>query len=195
VGATRRFLGCCVKGFSDSLFSSFSNSPRFPSTLPELAVWEALGIGVWGGVVSGRGSVDGCAECAAVTDGTDPRVGVGLLTTPAGVCCEDCVATEQAELERAGLAGGIGPVFVVGKPCVLTGDGTCADVDKGVAFAAGVLGLAVLWPTEVGPVYTCPSSPGAKERVEQKPSEELMINVNPSVDLYSVRVGATTRFC
>ena len=181
----RRFFVCWAVVCSTSLFSSFSNSPRFPKTLPLVVVLcGALEIGVCGGVVSGRGSVDGCAECVAVTDGTVPRVGVGLFTIPAGVCCEeDCVATEQVELERAGLAGGTGPMLVVDVLFVLIGDGTCVGVGKGVTFAAGVLGLAVLWPTDVDPAYGCPNSPGANERVEQNPSEELMINVNPSVDL------------
>jgi hypothetical protein len=109
--------------------------------------------------------------------------------TPAGVCCEDCVATEQAELERAGLAGGTGPVLCVDELFVLIGDGTCIGVDIGVAFAAGVLGLAVFWLTEVDPVYSCPNSPGANDRVEQNPSEELMINVSPSVDLWFISIG------
>lgn len=44
---------------------------------------------------------------AAVTSGTAPKVGVGLLTTPAVDCwVEDCVVIEHAEFERAGLAGG-----------------------------------------------------------------------------------------
>lgn len=36
-------------------------------------------------------------------------------------------------------------------------------------------------------MYVWPNSPGANESVEQKPSEELMINVNPSADLLCVR--------
>ena len=32
-------------------------------------------------------------------------------------------------------------------------------------------------------MYTCPSSPGLNVRLEQKPSEELMSNVRPSLDL------------
>ena len=32
-------------------------------------------------------------------------------------------------------------------------------------------------------VYGCPSSPGANERVEQNPSDELMSKVKPSLDL------------
>lgn len=33
------------------------------------------------------------------------------------------------------------------------------------------------------PVYRSPSSPGAKARFEQNPSEELMMRVKPSLDL------------
>ena len=85
-------------------------------------------------------------------------------------------------MERAGLAGGTGPVVAVDATFVLTGDGTCVEVGS-VVVAAGVLGFAVLWPTEVGPACGCPNSPGANEREEQKPSEELISSVRPSVDL------------
>ena len=114
-------------------------------------------------------------------------MGVGLLTTLAGACCAgDCVATEQAELERAGLAGGTGPVGAVDAGVVLTGGETCVEVGKDVVFEAGVLAFAVLWLIETGPVCGWPSSPGAKERVEQKPSEELINSVKPSTDLLLV---------
>lgn len=58
-------------------------------------------MGVCGGVVSG--SVGGWAEWVAVTSGTDPSVGVGLLMS---LELPDCVVTEETELDRAGLAGG-----------------------------------------------------------------------------------------
>ena len=165
VGATRRLLGgCCDAVFGSSLPSSLSDSlaglaSRLPSTLAPAVVDPFCGapeIGVCGGVVSG--SVGGCAECVAVTDGTVPSVGVGLFTTPAGVgCVEGCVATEQAEFDRAGLTGGTGPVLFEGVWLVLTGDGTCGDagcvgVNRGVTFVAGVLGFAILCATEVAPV-------------------------------------------
>jgi hypothetical protein len=35
-------------------------------------------------------------------------------------------------------------------------------------------------------VYTWPSSPDAKVRVEQNPSEEVISNVRPSMDLRTV---------
>lgn len=132
----------------------------------------------------GRGSVAGCAECAAVTEGTVPSVGVGLLTTLEGVCCAGgCVATEQVELERAGLAGGTGPVGAVDAGFVLIGDGTWVEAGKDTTFGEEVFAFAAVWLTEVGPACGWPNSPGAKERVEQNPSEELMSNVNPSTDL------------
>lgn len=66
---------------------------------------ETADMGVCGGVDSG--SVGGCDELVAVTSGTEPRVGVGLLTTDPVVCCAGgCVVTDDTEFERAGLAGG-----------------------------------------------------------------------------------------
>jgi hypothetical protein len=86
VGAIRRFFGCWTGVVSGPLLSSFSDSlvfraSRFPRTLTVVLAppCEAVGNGVCGGVV--RGSAEGCAECAAVTKGTEPRVGVGLFTT------------------------------------------------------------------------------------------------------------------
>lgn len=109
----------------------------------------AVGSGVCGGVVSG--SAEGCAECVAVTSGTDPRVGVGLLTT-APVCWLGWVATEEAEFERAGLAGGAEALLLAGAWVALTGDGgTCVGVGRGVTLAGGVLELAV-WAGPVCPV-------------------------------------------
>lgn len=66
---------------------------------------DTADMGVCGGVLKGR--VWGWDEFVAVTSGTAPKVGVGLLTTFAVDCwVEDCVATEHAEFERTGLAGG-----------------------------------------------------------------------------------------
>lgn len=74
-----------------------------PRTLP--VIEEAVfGKGVCGGVVRGR--PEGCEECVAVTEGTEPRVGVGLFITAAACCVDDCVPTEPTELDLAGLAGG-----------------------------------------------------------------------------------------
>lgn len=96
------------------------------------------------------GSVEGCAECVAVTSGTEPKVGVGLLTT-APVCWLGWVATEEAEFERAGLAGGTCAVLgaevlllLAGAWVVLTGEGgICVGVGRGVTLAEGVLELVV----------------------------------------------------
>jgi len=46
-----------------------------------VALCETPDMGVCGGVVKGR--VGGWAEFAAVTSGTEPRVGVGLFMTDA----------------------------------------------------------------------------------------------------------------
>lgn len=62
-------------------------------------------MGVCGGV--DRGREGGCEELVAVTSGTEPRVGVGLFTTDPVACWTGgCVATDDTEFERAGLAGG-----------------------------------------------------------------------------------------
>jgi hypothetical protein len=164
IGAIRRFFGCCVAvAESEPLLSSFSDSlvagaSRLPSTLPIDGV-AALGRGVCGGVVRGR--PEGCAECVAVTEGTEPSVGVGLLMTVADCWVDDCVATEPAELDRAGLAGGTWPLLAAGKPPLLTGawvaligDGTCVGVGKGVILVEGVLELSGFKPVDVAPVYT-----------------------------------------
>lgn len=76
-----------------------------------------------------------------------------------------------------------GPPLLAGTWLVLTGDGTCVRVGRGVIFADDVPELAGCCAADVDPVYGCPNSPGANERVEQKPSEELMTKVNPSLDL------------
>lgn len=84
---------------------------RLPSTLPltELAaLCDAPDIGVCGGVVNGGGP-----EFVAVTDGTEPRMGVGLFTTVEG----DGLPTPNEALERGvtdsgGLAGRLGTVAV-----------------------------------------------------------------------------------
>lgn len=97
---------------------------------------------------------------------------------------------EEVELVRAGLAGGawvLGPeaLLVAGVWLALMGDfGTCVGVGSGVAWAEGVVELLA---SPVCPVYGCPSSPGANDNAEQKPSEELMIKVKPSLDLYLFR--------
>ncbi len=81
-------------------------------------------IGVCGGVVSG--SPTGGAEFVAVTSGTWPRVGVGLLPTEF-VCTEAKVAIEDCEFDLAGLPGRTENIGA-GEGC--EGGGT-----TGVAFA------------------------------------------------------------
>ena len=46
------------------------------------------------------------------------------------------------------------------------------------AAGTGVLALAEVR----SPVYTCPSSPGVNDSVEQKPSEDDISSVRPSLD-------------
>lgn len=144
VGATRRFFGCSA---SCPLLSSFSVSlagraSRLPRTLPLTEfgpLCDTVDIGVWGGVLNGRAG--GWEELAAVTSGTAPKVGVGLLTT-AGCWAEDWVVIEHAELERAGLAGGgwlavDGAVLVLAAWLVLIGEiaGAGVATDDAVELA------------------------------------------------------------
>ena len=102
VGAILLFFGIAVSSFSDSLVS------LFPSTLPltEPGLLTTPAMGVCGGVVHGRPLND---RFVAATLGTALRVGVGLFTTR-----DDCVAIEDAELDRVGLGGGRGAGEAVG---------------------------------------------------------------------------------
>ena len=181
VGAILLFFGTVVaSSFSDSLVS------LFPSTLPvtELGLLLTIpDIGVCGGVVHGKLLKAGFV---AATLGTLPKVGVGLL-----IIWDDCVAIEDVELDLVGLGGGNGAGDAEGARIGVV----CLSKDAGAETAVGV-GIGVGWADDavdmagdgcaaVGtwPVYTCPSSPGLKVRFEQKPSEELMSNVRPSLDL------------
>ena len=76
---------------------------RFPSTLPLTELGRLLIIpdGVCGGVVQGKPLND---EFGAVTLGTFPSVGVGLLPT----ICDDCVTIDEVEFDLVGLGGGKG---------------------------------------------------------------------------------------
>lgn len=138
--------------------------------------------------------------------GTFPDTSGGLeITVPcAGVAYEDWVAMEDVEFERvgedcrtvgpSGAAGGDAAVDKLEEVrwwwllVLVKGDGG-AMVEVGVAIGVFcVEDTAVPLTTgcfAVGtsPVYICPSSPAAKVRVEQKPSDELMSNVRPSLDL------------
>ena len=74
-----------------------------------------------------------------------------------------------------------------------------ADPAVGVACGVDVAELAMVTeigvgvcPETAGTVcwYVLPSSPGAKVRAEQKPSEDVMISVRPSLDqVKSVKVA------
>ena len=94
-------------------------------------------------------------------------------------------------MDLVGLGGGNGAGDAEG---ARTGIG-CFSKDGGAVAAVGV-GTGVGWADDtvdkagdgwaaVGtcPVYICPSSPGLKVRFEQKPSDELMSKVRPSLDL------------
>lgn len=87
------------------------------------ALWETMDIGVCGGVVAGR------LEFVAVTDGTAPIVGVGLLTTP-----EDVVPANEM-VEPAGLDGmtGLGAFIGAGE-----GFGKAGDVEMVEGGGIGV---------------------------------------------------------
>lgn len=64
---------------------------------------------------------------------------------------------------------------------------TEVGVGSGVVWAeATVLLMVGCLAVGVSPVYTCPSSPGVKVRVEQNPSDEVISNVRPSMDLRTV---------
>ena len=120
VGAIRRFLGP-GSSRSDSLVS------RLPSTLPVTDDGRLItpDIGVSGGVDHGCPPND---ELDAVTLGTLPIIGVGLLTTG----CEASVAIEDIELDLAGLWGGGGA-----GDCMRTGVGGFSN-ERGADGAVGV---------------------------------------------------------
>ena len=87
-----------------------------------VALCETPDIGVCGGVVAGKD------EFVAVTEGTEPNVGVGLLITP-----DELVAAWPADIdadEGEGLAGGTGP-----EPFADTGVGFVDDGDADVIGA------------------------------------------------------------
>lgn len=116
-------------------------------------------MGVCGGV--GWGRLTGCEELAAVTIGTWPRVGVGLLVT-AGVCTDDMVAIEDWELDRAGLPGRTVKKGAAGEGrdgrtagggLVRDGEAALIGVGTGVLFEDEVDRRAGLWRVGCGPEY------------------------------------------
>lgn len=153
---------------------------RFPKTLPLMelvALWDDMGVS--GGVLKGW------LEFVAVTEGTVPRIGVGLFTTLAALeVAEEGVAGPELAA-RAGTAVGVG----AGVP-IAANEALPAEFLRGeVKIGDCTVGAFEDTPTldEIGCgfsiVYTWPSSPGEKESDEQNPSEELIIRVSPSCDL------------
>jgi len=143
-------------------------------------------------------------EFAAAMLGTWPEIKGGLLSTVPTGAMEDCVTIEEAELDLAGdagrgvtnaAAGGDGAVSALTESrcrcCVPLGKGdggANADVGVGIGVfcddrAAGPAPACLGGP--ISPVYTCPSSPGRKDNVEQNPSDDEISSVNPSLDLSS----------
>jgi hypothetical protein len=121
--------------------------------------------------------------------------------TPVGAE-EDCVITDEVELDRAGEDG-----RTLTKDAAAGGDGAVRELaesrcrwwlpfgkgDGGAKTDVGV-GTGVFWAEETAvpavalggpssPLYTSPSSPGKKDSVEQNPSDEEISNVEPSLDL------------
>lgn len=152
---------------------------------------------------------------AAAILGTDDIAGVGafmLLWSPAPGAKDEAVAMLETELLLVGLPGlaGTNELGEAGKPA----DG-CLCIGGAVAVAVAdmlpVVGVGVgvelfdAWPPVVliaagvccgrlwtanGPVYFSPSSPGANVTDEQKPSEEVISSIEPSLDqVISVKVA------
>lgn len=98
------FCVVVLSSFSDSLAALASLLPRILPLTELVALWVYPDMGVCGGVVVGKPTE---AELVAATLGTLPNVGVGLvMMIPLAVCnCEDCVAMDEAELDRVGLGG------------------------------------------------------------------------------------------
>ena len=152
-------------------------------------------------------------------DGMEPIDGVGLFITCSafwsGAFAKlDSVPTLEIDILRAGEAGraagvkGEGEGFGLvcgglldgcrGKDGTAGGGATVAEAAVGVAW--GVVAAEFAFATDIG-VGVClafaeggwcvvPSSPGANVRAEQKPSEELMSSVWPSLDhVRSVKVA------
>lgn len=124
--------------------------------------------------------------------------------SPAPGANEDAVAILETELLRVGLPGlaGTNELGDAGNPaegCLVIG-GAVAVTAVGILEVVGV-GVGVEWleardaavsiegvgacrdSFAVGPVYFSPSSPAAKVKDEQNPSEEVISNVDPSLDL------------
>lgn len=97
-------------------------------------------------------------------------MGVGLLTTSFSLLPDrPTLCRAGVELDVLGTAGDAGCAgFGLGEACVVD----CASAP--VACPCGAVADGT---------YGWPNSPAENARVEQKPSEELMMRVSPSVDL------------
>jgi hypothetical protein len=117
VGAILRFFGA----EEPSSFSDSDSPTRFPSTEE----------GVSGGVVRGRAA--GAAELTAVTRGTAPKMGVGLLFT-----VEAIVAIEDVLFDLVGLPArpeGTPVLDEIGKTLLKDGEVAIVGVGNGVELA------------------------------------------------------------
>jgi hypothetical protein len=152
--------------------------------------------------------------------GTDDIAGVGafmLLWSPAPGAKDEAVAMLDTELLLVGLPGraGTNELGEAGKPA----DG-CLCIGGAVAVAVAdmlpVVGVGVgvelfdAWPPVVliaagvccgrlwtanGPMYFSPSSPGANVMDEQKPSEDVISSIEPSLDLFICQSSHKTKLC
>lgn len=128
-----------------------------------------------------------------------------MMEPAGGAAKEDWVAIEEVEFERVGEverkdgAAGGGEAAASGSRGLdeLRWCWTCCTGKGDCGFAVVGVARGVFWDddwdvrdltTGISPLYTWPSSPAEKVRVEQKPSEDVMSNVKPSFDL-SLLVG------
>ena len=100
-------------------------------------------------------------------------------------------------MDRAGLAGcgGTKGECICPELCVEGGRTMLAAIDTGVCEGVPAPGEGAEAACEVdclpcvgGACHGVPSSPGAKVRHEQKPSEEEINNIDPSLALFPVSV-------
>jgi len=115
----------------------------------------------------------GDAGCADVVNGD----GGGLDPAESLFCDVCCLSTAGSAVAWAGMG------------CAAVGVAWGVDVAE-FALTADIGVGVCLAPVVTGGGHTVPSSPGAKVRTEQKPSDEVMSNVWPSLDhVRSVKVA------
>jgi hypothetical protein len=141
-------------------------------------------LGVCGGVVIGM------PVYPAVIPGSAPPTNVGLeITVPVFPTTPGCVAMLDVEFDLVGEEGRAGSERLEGVRwcvCDVDGKGDGGAIEVGVAmgvFCEEALGIMGCFAVGTSPLYISPSSPGWKVRVEQKPSEEVIRRVWPSVAL------------